>query len=141
MQPVGMRKQVKIKALEPQECKVNYFIGNDPKKWRTDIPTYAGVLYQEAYKGIDLKFYGNGRQMEYDVVVKPGADPGQVRFAYQGVEHLEVTPGGDLALNLPDGGSAPAQEAGGIPGDRRDPGGSGGPLPGPRRRGRPDLWL
>jgi hypothetical protein len=104
MQPVGMRKQMKIKALEPQECKFNYFMGNDPKKWLTDIPTYAAVLYEEAYQGIDLKFYGNQRQMEYDVVVKPGADPGQVRFAYQGVEHLEVTFGGDLALHLPGGG-------------------------------------
>ena len=41
MQPVGMQKKVKVKALEPQECKVNYFIGNDPKKWRTDIPTHT----------------------------------------------------------------------------------------------------
>ena len=104
MQPVGMRQQVKIKALEPQECKVNYFLGNDPKKWRTDIPTHAAVVYQEAYKGIDLKFYGNGQQMEYDVVVKPGADPGQVRFAYEGVKELKVTPEGHLALTLPDGG-------------------------------------
>ena len=62
------------------------------------------MVYQEAYKGIDLKFYGNGREMEYDIVVKPGADPGQVRFAYEGVKELKVTPEGDLALTLPDGG-------------------------------------
>jgi hypothetical protein len=104
MQPVGMKKKVQIKALQPQEGKVNYFIGNDPKKWRTGIPTYLAVVYEEAYKGIDLKFYGHGRQLEYDVVVKPGADPGQVRFAYQGVKELRVTDAGDLALVLPDGG-------------------------------------
>jgi hypothetical protein len=104
MAPVGMQKKVKIKALQPQECKVNYFIGNDPQKWRTNIPTYAGVLYQEAYKGIDLKFYGNGRELEYDIVIQPGADPNQVRFSYKGVDKLEVTTEGDLALVLPDGG-------------------------------------
>ena len=104
MQPVGMRKQVKIKTLELQDCKVNYFIGNNPKKWQTNIPTYAGVLYQEAYSGIDLKFYGKGRELEYDVVVKPGADPGQVRFAYEGIKEMRVTPEGHLALFLQDGG-------------------------------------
>ncbi len=104
LHPVGLRKGVKIAALEPQEHKVNYFIGNDPKKWRTNIPTYKAVAYQEAYKGIDLKFYGDGRQLEYDIVVKPGADPDRVKFKYAGVKGLEVTPAGDLALHLPDGG-------------------------------------
>ena len=63
------------------------------------------MVYENAYAGIDLKFYGQGRQLEYDIVVQPGADPNQVQFAYQGVKKLEVTPEGDLALVLPDGGS------------------------------------
>lgn len=102
--PVGIQKGVQLKAIQPQKCLVNYFIGNDPSKWRTNIPTYAGVLYEEAYKGVDLKFYGRGRELEYDVVVKAGADPGQVRFAYNGVTDLRLTPEGHLALTLPDGG-------------------------------------
>ncbi len=105
LRPVGLRKGVKITALDPQEHKVNYFIGNDPKKWRTDIHTYKAVAYREAYKGIDLKFYGDGRQLEYDIVVKPGADPNMVKFQYAGVKGLEVTPAGDLAIKLPDGGT------------------------------------
>jgi len=104
MTPVGMRRGVKVAALEPQDCKVNYFIGNDPKKWRTDIPTYKAVVYQEAYPGIDLKFYGAGRQLEYDIIVKPGADPNRVKFKYAGIQGLKVTPEGDLAISLPDGG-------------------------------------
>lgn len=103
MIPVDMKKQADIIALEPQEAKVNYFIGNDQAKWRTNIPTYQAVVYKEAYPGIDLKFYGNGRQMEYDIIVKPGADPDQVKFHYAGVKSLVVTPQGDLALTLPDG--------------------------------------
>ena len=103
LRPVGLRKGVKIAALEPQEHKVNYFTGNDPKRWRTDIPTYQALAYQEAYKGIDLKFYGDGRQLEYDIVVKPGADPSLVKFHYAGVKSLELTPAGDLAMKLPDG--------------------------------------
>jgi hypothetical protein len=47
----------------------NYFIGNDPAKWRTNVPTYAKVKYEEIYSGIDLVYYGNQRQLEYDFIV------------------------------------------------------------------------
>ena len=104
LQPVGLKKGAKLAGLHQTGHRVNYFIGNDPKKWRTDIPTYQAVVYENAYAGIDLKFYGQGRQLEYDIVVKPGADPNQVKFAYQGVQKIVVTPAGDLALVLPDGG-------------------------------------
>jgi hypothetical protein len=104
LKPVGLKKGVKLAGLHQTGHRVNYFRGKDPKKWRTDIPTYEAVVYENAYAGIDLKFYGQGRHLEYDIVVKPGADPNQVKFAYQGVQKLEVTPAGDLALVLPDGG-------------------------------------
>jgi len=58
----------------------NYFIGNDPKKWRTDVPHYAGVKYEGVYPGIDLVWYGNQRLLEYDFVLRPGADPQQIRW-------------------------------------------------------------
>jgi hypothetical protein len=57
----------------------NYFIGNDPSKWRTRIPKYAKVRYREVYPGIDLVFYGNQRRLEYDFVVSPGSDPSKIR--------------------------------------------------------------
>jgi hypothetical protein len=102
--PLGMQTGVKIEAVEPQEARFNYFIGNDPAKWRTNIPSYRAVVYREAYPGIDLKFYGTGRQLEYDIMVKPGADPNRVKFQYAGIKNLEVTGTGDLAIKLPDGG-------------------------------------
>jgi hypothetical protein len=58
--------------------KASYFIGNDPHKWRTNVPTYAKVKYQGVYPGVDLVFYGNQRQLEYDFVVAPGADPSAI---------------------------------------------------------------
>jgi hypothetical protein len=104
MTPVGMNQKAAIVPGELQEGKVNHFLGNDPQKWRTDIPTCRAVTYREAYPGIDLKFYGNGQQLEYDVIVRPGADFRQVRFHYSGVKSLRITPEGDLALKLPKGG-------------------------------------
>lgn len=55
----------------------NYFIGQDPQKWRTDIPHYARIQYRGVYPGIDMMCYGQGRQLEYDLVVAPGANHGR----------------------------------------------------------------
>ncbi len=104
LRPQGISPAVEIMATEPLEGKVNFFQGRDPAKWRTDVPTYKSVLYREAYPGIDLKFYGAGRQVEYDLVIKPGADPKQVKFLYQGIEALKLTKAGDLTVTLPGGG-------------------------------------
>src|SRR5438477_611658 len=75
MKLVGANQAAKVAALEELPGKSNYFIGNDPKKWRTDVPTYGKVKYEGVYPGIDLVYYGNQRQLEYDFVVAPGADP------------------------------------------------------------------
>ncbi|MBU4448053.1 MAG: SBBP repeat-containing protein, partial [Proteobacteria bacterium] len=104
LSPLGMRREVELTAQKPQTGKVHYFTGNDPKKWYTNLPSYLEVLYREAYPGVDLKFYGTGRQLEYDIIVKPGADPGQVQFQYSGIKKLALTQAGDLAITLPDGG-------------------------------------
>jgi hypothetical protein len=97
---LGLSPEVKVEAIEPLQGRVNYFVGKDPHKWHPDIPTYRAVVYREAYPGIDLKFYGNGRQLEYDIIVRPGADPSKVKFRCCGVQGLEVTPAGDLTLKL-----------------------------------------
>ena len=59
--------------------KVNYFLGNDPRKWRSNVPTYGQVTYRNVYPGIDLVYYGNqDGELESDFVVAPGADPGAI---------------------------------------------------------------
>jgi beta-propeller repeat-containing protein/Big-like domain-containing protein len=78
----------------------HYLLGNDPARWRTGIPSYEKVRYQGLYPGIDLVFYGNPRQLEYDFEIAPGADPGKVRLAVEGADRMEIDPAGDLVLNL-----------------------------------------
>ncbi len=104
LSPLGMNSEAQLVPMDLKEGKVNYFIGNDPQKWSTDIPTYGALLYRELYPGIDLKFYGRGKQMEYDIIVRPGANPNRVKFSYAGVKGLALTPEGDLAVSLPGGG-------------------------------------
>ena len=101
--PLGGNKNPKVSAENVQMGKVNYFVGNDPEKWQKDIPTYKAVLYEGVYDGIDMKFYGNNRQMEYDVIVKPGADPSLVQLSYEGIEGLCVTEEGNLEIALKEG--------------------------------------
>jgi hypothetical protein len=64
--------------------KANYFIGNQPRGWRRDIPLFGRVRYGSVYAGVDLVFYGNDRQLEYDLIVRPGAEPGKIGFRFVG---------------------------------------------------------
>jgi CSLREA domain-containing protein len=85
-------------GLEPLPGIVNYFIGNDESKWRTNIPTYKKVEYQNLYAGIDLVYYGNEGRLEYDLIVQPGADPNQIKLAFEGATHIRISEVGDLLL-------------------------------------------
>src|SRR5437016_6364600 len=83
MKLVGANQAANVTALDELPGKTNYFIGNDSKKWRTDVPTYGKVKYEGVYPGIDLVYYGNQRQLEYDFVVAPGADPKAITLAIE----------------------------------------------------------
>jgi hypothetical protein len=90
-----------IIGREPSRVKTNYYIGSDPAGWHLNVPSYDSVAYVGFYKGIDLVYHGNGRQLEYDFVVAPHADPGQVRMRFAG-QKLEPQ-GEDLAFEGVDG--------------------------------------
>src|SRR4030095_7049674 len=89
-----------ITGLSELPGKSNYFIGNDPRQWRTDIPTYARVKYEAIYPGVDLVYYGTqGRQLEYDFMVAAGADPRQIKLSFAGADRLELDSQGDLLVH------------------------------------------
>ncbi|MEE8256395.1 MAG: hypothetical protein V3R60_00770, partial [Acidobacteriota bacterium] len=76
MKLAGANPEPQVTGLEELPGKSNYFQGNDPGKWLTQVPHYARVKYEEVYPGIDLVYYGTKQQqLEYDFVVAPGADP------------------------------------------------------------------
>lgn len=98
MQLVGVNPRARLEGLEELPGKSNYFIGNDPRKWRTNVRTYAKVHYPNVYPGIDQIYYGNQGKLEYDLVVAPGSDPKSIALGFQGVDRLEVDFDGDLIL-------------------------------------------
>jgi hypothetical protein len=105
MNLVGADQAAKVTGLEELPGKANYFIGNDPKKWQTNVPTYAKVKYENVYPGIDLVYYGNQGKLEYDFVVAPGADPKAITlgFAAVGSAPLQIDAQGDLLVQTGDG--------------------------------------
>ena len=99
MSLVGANQNAAITGVDPLPDKVNYLIGNDPKRWKLHVPHYARVKYEGVYRGIDLVYYGNQRQLEYDFVVAPGADPNQIRLSFDGTKSLRLDPTtGDLVI-------------------------------------------
>ncbi|MBI5236911.1 MAG: SBBP repeat-containing protein [Deltaproteobacteria bacterium] len=99
----GAVKAPRIEALDRQQGTVNYFTGNDRAGWRTGVPTYGAIVYKDAYNGIDVKYYGNNNELEYDVIVRPGANPSAVRFFYEGVKGMKVNNEGGLEIALAHG--------------------------------------
>lgn len=83
--------------------KANYFMGDDPSKWLRDVETFGKVRYRSVYRGVDVVYYGNQQQLEYDFVVAPGADPQQIRLAFAGADAMSVDASGDLVLKTGDG--------------------------------------
>jgi len=83
--------------------KANYFIGRDRSKWHTNVATYGKVHYKDVYPGIDLVYYGNPSQMEYDFEIAAGANPKQIQFDVKGADNVSVDSTGDLVLQTKQG--------------------------------------
>jgi len=100
---LGANQHAPALASDLLPGKSNYFIGNDPQKWRTNIPNYARVRYRNVYPGIDLLYYGNQRKLEHDFEISPGADPNLIGFELEGADKLELDASGDLRVRLAEG--------------------------------------
>jgi hypothetical protein len=94
----GAKAPRSFDGLEKLEAISNYFIGNIPSKWVTNVPNYRKVRAAGVYPGIDLVYYGDGRKLEYDFVVRPGANPGIIRLAYEGADSMTPDQEGNLLI-------------------------------------------
>jgi len=86
MRFVGGNTSASAQPIDALPNTSNYLIGNDQSKWRTDVPEYTKIRYQEVYPGIDVVYQGDQRQLRYDFVVKPGADASAIQMAFQGAQ-------------------------------------------------------
>jgi hypothetical protein len=95
---IDANKNPEMVPVQETKLKVNYFKGSDRSKWHCDVPTSQAVLYKSLYKHIDLKVYGIEKQIEYDWIVKPGGNPGNIRFQYKGVKGTRLDKEGNLLI-------------------------------------------
>lgn len=103
LQTVGGNRHPHMFGEKTLATTSNYFIGNDPTKWHTNVPNYGSVRVESVYQGVDLVYHGNRRQMEYDFVVAPKANPGRIRLAFQGVQSTRIGEHGELILHTKSG--------------------------------------
>ncbi len=94
----GARPAARAEGEQALLGRVNYFMGDDPRAWRTGVATFGRVRYREVYPGIDLVWHGDRGRIEFDLVVAPGADPGRIRLRVDGGDPLAVDARGGLAL-------------------------------------------
>lgn len=100
MEFVGANHDAGMRGAGELPGKINYLLGNDPQLWRTGLPTYARVRVEQLYPGIDLVYYGNPRQLEYDFDIAPRTDPAVISLRFDGVDELSINAEGDLVLKL-----------------------------------------
>ena len=98
MKLLGATLQPQLSGVDRLPGKMHYFLGSGDEKGTTNIPTFAKVRYRRVYPGIDLIFYGSGEQLEFDFVLAPGADVGDIRLAFEGSKRVAVSAHGDLVL-------------------------------------------
>jgi hypothetical protein len=103
LQLEGANPRPEIAGADLLPGRVNYFIGNDAKKWHTDVRAYAKVKYSGVYPGVDMIFYGNKGRLEYDFVVAPGANPGVIALNLNGARKMRINSHGDVLVSVPGG--------------------------------------
>lgn len=89
---------VTIDGADPLSGHSNYLLGNDPRRWQLGVPQFGKIRYNGIYPGIDLLFYGNQRQLEYDFIVSPHRRPSAIRLAIDGAQSVRLDSNGDLVL-------------------------------------------
>ena len=103
MKLVGANRHAAITGSEQSPSRSNYFVGKDPSKWRRNVPHFSRVRYRQVYPGVDLVYYGNQGQLEYDFEIAAGADPKQIDLKVDGGQNLHLDARGDLVAETPAG--------------------------------------
>ena len=102
---IGANPNPEVVGEGLMEYKCNYFLGNNPAKWQTDVPNYGTIILKDIYPGIDLKYSGDGPpqagQATYEFVIAPGADIAQIKVEYEGAEETSCLDSAGSRLSEP----------------------------------------
>jgi hypothetical protein len=96
---LGKNTDVAAQGENELQATSNYLVGSQDQ-WHQDVANYSAVRYNDIYDGVDLRYYGNQQQLEYDFLVNPGADANNIQLKFEGVQSATVADNGDLVLDL-----------------------------------------
>jgi hypothetical protein len=101
---ISANPSARVEGADELPGKTNYFIGNDPAKWRRDVSNYSRVKYESVYPGVDMVYYGNQGQLEYDFIVAPHSDYRRIKLECKGAKSIRIDEtSGELVLTTKDG--------------------------------------
>jgi hypothetical protein len=95
---LGARRGFSAEGRSPVATRVNYFIGNEPSRWRTGVPAFREVILSGIYPGIDYRLFARGNDLEQEFIVHPGGDPRAIRVAFRGIDSLALADDGSLVV-------------------------------------------
>jgi hypothetical protein len=98
MHVVGGNSLATVEGRSPMPGTSNYFIGNDPSKWHSSVARYSRVSYQNVYPGVNMAFHGAERDLEFDFVLAPGANPAPIGFQFSGNQGMKTDRDGNLVI-------------------------------------------
>jgi RHS repeat-associated protein len=104
MKLLGANPGAQLVGMDKLSGTANYFIGGDSSKWQTGVPLFAKVQSSDVFPGVDLVYYGNEKRLEYDFVVKPGADPNAISLGFDGIQGTSLDKSGNLSMTTDIGG-------------------------------------
>ncbi|MCP4580947.1 MAG: hypothetical protein GY839_04975, partial [candidate division Zixibacteria bacterium] len=96
---IGANPDVRISGADKLAHICNYFLGNHPDRWYTNVANYAEIIYHEIYPGINLRYYGVDGSLKYDLVAQPGADISRIEIQYEGIVSIAIGQDGALSID------------------------------------------
>ncbi len=100
MELIGANVNAKAIEIDKLVTTSNYFLNNNEKQWQTNVENFAKVQYQNIYPGIDIAYYGNQRQLEYDLIVSPYTNPDIINLQFSEAQNLTINNEGDLVITV-----------------------------------------
>jgi len=97
----GANSRPTVEGLNPMPGAVNFFLGNDPTRWRVNVPTYGAIVYRSLYPGVDLVYRGREGRLKSEFRLRPGADPAVIQMLYRGLTGVQLRQDGALVLETP----------------------------------------
>jgi gliding motility-associated-like protein len=90
---LGANRKASAVPENPIQENINYFLGDDPSRWKSGLSSYSRVTYHDVYPNIDVTYKSEAGYLKYDIIVNPGADISQIRLDYDGADKLTIEKG------------------------------------------------